>query len=98
MGKDLRGFLEEVKGETVTVDGPTDPRLGISAYVEAYERLNQYPVLFFVPANSLTIAAATGTSPPRPSPLNSLRASSIPKLAAAAVITKNTEYSIIETM
>ncbi|MDG6932415.1 MAG: UbiD family decarboxylase [Nitrososphaerota archaeon] len=47
MGKDLRGFLEEVKGETVTVDGPTDPRLGISAYVEAYERLNQYPVLFF---------------------------------------------------
>jgi len=47
MSKNLRGFLESVRDETVFINEPVNPRFVLNAYAEAYEKRQMYPVLFF---------------------------------------------------
>lgn len=45
--KDLRSFLDQIQDEIQYIDENVSPIHEMNAYVEAYEKIKKYPVLFF---------------------------------------------------
>jgi 2,5-furandicarboxylate decarboxylase 1 len=55
MSKDLKSFLKAVENEIVYVKHPVDQRYELNAYVDAYEKLKKYPVLYFNNVNGKVV-------------------------------------------